>query len=933
MAVLRLEYFFIILVLIFSPLSIAQDNDKEKESICWPLGNRKVFDHAGQVTSARFSRDGTKVVSISDDGIAHVFKLKSGEEKTIKQSFFINDADFSPNGESLLLSGDNGTVAIVSITSGKIEKSYPGPSPVTGAQYSTDGKKILVTYYNGLVDAVDLATQKIERAIRHSDTVSSAGFSPTAGAFVTASRDGRARYIEVSTGEEKVAEDAGWVKGAQFSPDGRKIVTTTDKSIKIWELARNEMKEVRGIKPLIPAHFSPDGKSLVTASQDGIVKIIELATGHERVVVHLNGVTSAYFSPEGRRLLTTNGRFAQVMDLDQECKSQPANTILPEKIEKVTQVPFIFSKPCLVDFNPLSWDFITPVENGTLQRSQVEGYLRRFGKPSGFDPKKHLNILLGILQSQYGDGDSQLVYPALVGVLNSSNLLYESLFEHFPKLKSLGPVDSSCITSNEKAAFRKTVFNYTSEILRLIPSFAKYSDFQLLEPLKGQFLADNEKLAFARLVAEKLAARAAETEELKLVPFGKLTKMAMEKANGLFGLPIQQESDIAVIRDNQQIKLVGLGTKSLGEESVLSEGGFYYKTGTSLFVDFLPYMKIKKEQMNWSHEGKNYLAEVNLTRKLTLSHLVPEEKTFRYNEMLSDHVLHGLVVVGSDSAVLQYGENAKAVFQEYKDYFSGVGFTFQNPKPVPHVKSFVKRRFSEGEVVDYFIKESRSDGDERNAFKLNKTGQVYRGVRKSKEGKEIIELVYMSENQKSNDEQLVSDADLGRWMATREKAKLGPLVYISSGYWSYTKTVHELTIAASGILSIIPTFTRMEGFRNNPQNVTHELIEGLRVRENFVTIRKRMEKNVGYKAREENVYLFPDEIDFDNQIRKALVKPVNEAVKLTEITPKASGRSVSSVMPKKDKINLRVVSEVTKGVASDAPKDALKDQKEVSPKN
>jgi WD40 repeat protein len=72
------------------------------------------------------------------------------------------------------------------------------------------------------------------------------------------------------------------VFSAQFSPDGKKIVTASpDNTAKIWDaVTGNILADLRGhTGPLQTAQFSPDGKKIVTASFDHTAKIWDAGTG------------------------------------------------------------------------------------------------------------------------------------------------------------------------------------------------------------------------------------------------------------------------------------------------------------------------------------------------------------------------------------------------------------------------------------------------------------------------------------------------------------------------------------------------------------------------------------------------------------------------------------------------------------------------------
>jgi WD40 repeat protein len=76
--------------------------------------------------------------------------------------------------------------------------------------------------------------------LKHGGGVHSAQFSPDGRRIITASDDGTARVWDAQTGQPLIEalKHGGGVNSAQFSPDGRRVVTASDdSSARAWDLA------------------------------------------------------------------------------------------------------------------------------------------------------------------------------------------------------------------------------------------------------------------------------------------------------------------------------------------------------------------------------------------------------------------------------------------------------------------------------------------------------------------------------------------------------------------------------------------------------------------------------------------------------------------------------------------------------------------------
>ena len=101
-----------------------------------------------------------------------------------------------------------------------------------------------------------------------------------------------------------------WVNTAEFSPNGKRIVSTSsDRTIRIWDAETGRQigqpMEVL-LAGVLFAEFSPNGKKIVSAHEDKTIRIWDAETGRQigkPLEGHTGHVKSASFSPDGRRIV------------------------------------------------------------------------------------------------------------------------------------------------------------------------------------------------------------------------------------------------------------------------------------------------------------------------------------------------------------------------------------------------------------------------------------------------------------------------------------------------------------------------------------------------------------------------------------------------------------------------------------------------------
>lgn len=240
------------------------------------IGGAAVAVAAALVTAvAMFGLD--RVITYAQDSSLRTFKGSY-------ESVF--DATFSPDGKTIVSTGSDPSIEIVSDVSRPQQERANGTS----------------------VKLWDVATGEVTRSLdNHWDAIDSVAFSPDGGTFLAAGIS-TLRLWDAATGEE-LHKFEGGRKPAAFSPDGRTLASggpdDGDYALRLWDVETGE-----GVRRFDfsgqgrSLAFAPDGRTIVEGFRD--IALGDVATG--ALIGELEGhegqVDSVAFTPDGGKLLS-----------------------------------------------------------------------------------------------------------------------------------------------------------------------------------------------------------------------------------------------------------------------------------------------------------------------------------------------------------------------------------------------------------------------------------------------------------------------------------------------------------------------------------------------------------------------------------------------------------------------------------------------------
>ncbi|MFH9575677.1 trypsin-like peptidase domain-containing protein [Streptomyces sp. NPDC017454] len=278
--------------------------------------------HTAEVRSVAFSPDGESLVTSGNDGTVRLWETAGRRQLASLdgRSSQVHTAAFSPDGRTLVTSHDGWKARVWDVRTRKQTGVLTGAG--RSAVFSPDGATIATGGRRGQVLLWDARTHRRTDELqvhRDDDGASSSllAFSPdgrtlavTVTGFGTSDSDKSAVQLWDVRERRRLATLRGhtdWVASLAFSPDGDTLATgASDATTRLWD--------VRGRRPpaTLTGHsgtvfalaFGPDGRTLASGGQDRTVRLWDV---RERTAVtvlngHTGSVDALAFSPDGARL-------------------------------------------------------------------------------------------------------------------------------------------------------------------------------------------------------------------------------------------------------------------------------------------------------------------------------------------------------------------------------------------------------------------------------------------------------------------------------------------------------------------------------------------------------------------------------------------------------------------------------------------------------
>ena len=557
--------------------------------------------------------------------------------------------------------------------------------------------------------------------------------------------------------------------------------------------------------------------------------------------------------------------------------STSGNTFLLEHLEENRNVSYKIHKIQEKCVQPVSV-FSEDLQNQFQKFRDVE------------DPKEDsfLAFLTGILQEEKIVQEyPELIQPLLWKVFLHYPHLYLDFHLRYPSLKHLPPFPISFIKD------KKTQFQVRESLLSLFETqtqfhYTRFSHWEFIRTLTPVLyvLSEEEQNFYIEKITESLSNGATESIALFQDVFqSKLFYIIYSHVKAWFGRSYTPVSDITIVRKKQGFLTLILSSSPIqNHPSIETNFGIHYVVVENFSKTLSPAeaeagQKLVNDFVEWNLlKGSSYRAHLQIDvqgKYQSEASLITGNAGPDYESVWQDKKMTGLMIIGSSLRSF-----SKILFENYLSYFKEQGFQFSNI-PVPDFQPFLKDKIENCEL-DYFLKESHSDGDERNVFRFDRVNYVLKGVRQMEEGqKEVVYLAFPKPFHFGKRETvLFSNLELADLIQQREQKGCGEITYFNTSCWSHVKARYEIETVHSPLLLNIPSKSTSDTFLNQEGDAIRQLIQAYRKGLNFDEFRKSLEKNEGYKSGKVNQYLFPDERRYYNSIFQPISIPLRIQIDL-----------------------------------------------------
>jgi WD40 repeat protein len=299
------------------------------------------FETNAPIRDTVFSPDGNATVTLLTDGRVRMWATETGEQLAdfSTHSGPVSSAEFSPNGGRLITVNSYKEVREWEAKSGRqLCEPLQHDAGLSGAHFGPGGKLLLTsTVRQGQTVWGPVSARAFPLILRHNAVTNrqqaivdwgkiSASFDESGSRILTIAQDDQARVWDARTGRllRKLVDPGGEIISAEFSPEGRRVATSSENSLCFWDLDQGRLiaGPITNYGRTLSMEFSANGSRLLTLTcqrpaGEYTAQVWDATTGLPATKpLRFQVLYAVEFSPDGLRFLTLSSDGSRVWSAD-----------------------------------------------------------------------------------------------------------------------------------------------------------------------------------------------------------------------------------------------------------------------------------------------------------------------------------------------------------------------------------------------------------------------------------------------------------------------------------------------------------------------------------------------------------------------------------------------------------------------------------------
>ena len=289
--------------------------------------------HSEFVCSLAITPDGQRLVSSSlRDNPIKIWNLNTGELLSTLEACVYCVA-ITPDGQTLVSVGWDNTIKIWDLKTNEFLHSLSCSNRVVLVAITPDGQKLISVEDSNILQIWDLKNQELLKNLGTYSLYSGHLYSCNSKSLVISPDQQRIivgrkiiKSYDLITGKLRtiIGCNLGWISALAITPDGKTLISSYYKEIKIWDLTAKKYPDLRltlksSAEVIQALTLTPDGQRIVSAGRkrinddyESFIEIWDLNAGEKLHSIKEYSTTESYvcclaITPDGKQIISGHG--------------------------------------------------------------------------------------------------------------------------------------------------------------------------------------------------------------------------------------------------------------------------------------------------------------------------------------------------------------------------------------------------------------------------------------------------------------------------------------------------------------------------------------------------------------------------------------------------------------------------------------------------